>query len=336
NLGQTSDVLFGAVQRGASDVEFQPDDGGEPITGTIVPTPPSLGAGFDLFFLEGAAGLTGDVVAAGIGTGNAISPAPSASPSAGRRGSEVELSGTYEGHEWRVVFMGAFTGSGSPCIEVTIEGPPGQFCPDPVHSTLAGPSPHLVASLTQNLHVLAGSVSPEIVEIRFTSDDGTIAPTRFSCRIGPSGWIDPDRNVCAVALPPQGSGTFEYLDAHGNVLFEEGRGWGAAEPDVGRPAPVDPIHGGTYWAVYVWLGSGTDPDSERAFERWSNVTGGKVSSGDLACDEGAAEALGTTAASRVAAYFESQGDATAFAREHGLLGHEADPVIARVTTYCLD
>ena len=47
---------------------------------------------------------------------------------------------------------------------------------------------------------------------------------------------------------------------------------------------------------------------------------------------------GPDAAWRVAVYFETEDDANAFAdvMQPGLLGHEADPVIAHVTTYCLD
>ena len=58
--------------------------------------------------------------------------------------------------------------------------------------------------------------------------------------------------------------------------------------------------------------------------------------GDLSCDDGAAEALGTDAPQGIGVYFETEDEANAFADQAGLLGHEADPVIARVTTYCLD
>jgi hypothetical protein len=58
--------------------------------------------------------------------------------------------------------------------------------------------------------------------------------------------------------------------------------------------------------------------------------------GEIACDQGAAEALGTDDEWRVAVYFETQDEANAFADQAGLLGHEGGPVIARVTTYCLD
>jgi hypothetical protein len=41
-------------------------------------------------------------------------------------------------------------------------------------------------------------------------------------------------------------------------------------------------------------------------------------------------------AARLLRYPETEADAQAFAADAGLLGHEADPMIAQVTTYCLD
>jgi hypothetical protein len=76
--------------------------------------------------------------------------------------------------------------------------------------------------------VFAGSVPPEVAEVRFTSDDGTQPPAQSRCQLGPSGWTDPDKNVCALALPPEGSGTLQYLDANGAVVFEDGNAWDSA------------------------------------------------------------------------------------------------------------
>ena len=45
---------------------------------------------------------------------------------------------------------------------------------------------------------------------------------------------------------------------------------------------------------------------------------------------------GRTLRKAIGVYFETQEEANDFAMQAGLLGHEADPVIARVTTYCLD
>jgi hypothetical protein len=197
---------------------------------------------------------------------------------------------------------------------------------------LAGEWPYFNGSQSPTLYVLAGSVPPEVVEIRFLSDDGTNPPTQFRCQMGPLGWTDPDKKVCALAFPPEGSGVFEYLDANGDVLFEEGNGWGAS---AAAPTPVDPVHGGTYWAVYAWLGTAGADQAKDVVQQIFDDYGIQASQGDLACDRGAAEALGTDAAWKVAVYFETEEEATAFALQAGLLDHEAR-VIARVTTLCLD
>ncbi|MGH2680589.1 MAG: hypothetical protein ACRDG8_08945 [Actinomycetota bacterium] len=216
-------VIFGAVGKGATGVLFRPTDEREPIPGTILPLPPTLALDLDLFFIEGTAGIEGDVVALGL-EDPASEPPPVAEP----RGEIVEIMGSVAGKSWSVVFSGAFTGDESACIAVRIDGPPGHFCPDPIHTTLGGESPFFEGTLSPEFYLLAGSVPPEVSEIRFTSDDGTSPPTQFECRMGPHGWTGPDRKVCVLALPPEGSGIFEYLDTTGRVLFEEGMGWDSA------------------------------------------------------------------------------------------------------------
>lgn len=332
--GQADGVVFGVIQLGASGVAFQPVNK-EAIHGTIVPTPPSLGSGFDLFLVEGARG-PGDVVAIGLGTGAAVSPAPSAFPTATPRSDEVELSGAYEEQEWQVRFTGAFTGPGSPCWEVTVDGPPSEACPDPVHSTIAGPSPYMVGFDWPSLYLLAGSVPPEVAELRFSGDDDAIVPQQFQCGVGPIGWTDPDRKVCAIALPATGSGTLRYIDADGVVLFEEGIGWGAAEAAL-PPGVVSPTHGGTYWAVYPWIGAPGDREADDVSAQLLDDFGIEAFPGELGCDQGAAEALGRTDVEHaIGVYFGSEEDANAFARAFGALGDNSEPIVARVTTYCLD
>ncbi len=68
----------------------------------------------------------------------------------------------------------------------------------------------------------------------------------------------------------------------------------------------------------------------------SNKFGIQAWQGEVACDQGAAEALGPDAAWRVAVYFETRGDASAFAVACRTLYPKSDPAIAHVTTYCLD
>jgi hypothetical protein len=332
--GQVGGVVFGTVQRGASGVEFRADNGSAAVEGTILPPPSSLGSGFDLFFIEGANGL-GDVVPVGLGTGDTIPPTPSASPIAEPRDEVVELSGVFEGATWSVRFTGAFADQ-SACIEPVIDGDVfGQTCP-PVMTTVASSGePHLEDWYGTFL-LRAGSVPVEVVEIRFVNDDDAIVPTDFQCEMGPTGWTDPDVRVCVQLLPMSGSGTIEYVDAAGNVVSDEGIAWGSgtAEPEV--PTPVDPVHGGTYWAVYPWVGAAGSPDAENMSAQLLEDFGIEAFPGDLSCDDGAAEALGTDAPQGIGVYFETKDEANAFAAQAGLLGHEADPFIARVTTYCLD
>ena len=326
----STDIVFGGVQKDATGVVFRTDDELAEIPGMVMPLPPTLPFDFDLFFLEGAAGLMGDVFALGVEAAS-----PYASPSPSTRTEVVDLSGVHEGVAWSVRFSGTFDGRESPCIEVKAEGEEGHLCPDPLHSTLARSAPHLVGVHRPGVYLVVGSVPPVVEEIRFVGDDDAIVPQQSRCAIGPLGWTDPDKNVCVITLPPEGSGTLEYLDADGNVLYEDGLGWGSgtAEPEV--PTPVDPVHGGTYWAVYPWVGGAGSPDAENMSALLLEDFGIEAFFGDLSCDDGAAEALGTDAEQAIRVYFETSDEANAFALQAGLLDHTRR-VIARVTTYCLD
>jgi hypothetical protein len=324
------EVTFGAVSKDATGVELRTIDG-VVLPGVVVPLPPSLPHDFDLFFIEGTEGLLGELVTLGS------EGQPTEPPVAEPRSETVELTGSLNGQDWSVRFTGSFMGGESACIEVTIDGPPGHFCPDPVHTTLGGGSPYFNGSFSPALYLLAGSVPPEVVEIRFASDDGPTVPGQFRCQMGPLGWTNPDRKVCAIALPPEGSGTLEYLDAEGTVLFEESMAWGSAQAGGAAPTPVDPVQGGAYWAVYAWLGAEGGSESSAVVGQLFDDYGIQAYQGDLACDQGAAEALGIRGEYvwRVAVYFDAEEDAQRFAKEADLLDLRWDPV-AEVTTYCLD
>ena len=216
-----TEVTFGAVSPEAESVELQPSDGSPTLPGTIVPLPPTLGTDFDLFFIEGSGGLDGDVVAIGL-EDQPTEPPPT------DKADEVRLSGAMLGQNWTARFTGAF-GDETACIYVTFDEPFEPLCPGQSDTSLAGDWPSLHGTLGTRLFLLAGSVPMEVVDIRFTSDDGTSPPTELQCTEGPRGWTDPDKKVCAIALPPEGSGTLQYLDANGVVLFEEGNGWGSAQ-----------------------------------------------------------------------------------------------------------
>ncbi len=326
----TMGVLFGAVQKGATGVEARPSEV-DPIAGTIFPVPPSLGSfDFDLFFIEGTGGLPGTVVPLGIDAEQTVSPPPAA----GSRDEVVEFSGTYETHDWAVRFTGSFVERDA-CVSVDVKDVRfDPLCPWRVGDTLASGSPSMHGWVTDDLHLLAGSAPAEVVEIRFVSDDDAIVSTSFRCQMGPIGWTDPDVKVCVLLLPTSGSGITEYLDATGKVVSEQGIGWGSLDPEV--PVPVDPVHGGTYWAVYPWVGAPGSPEADDVSAQLLAEFGIAAFPGEIACDDGAAAALGTDAAHGIAVYFETQAEANEFALQAGLLGHEADPLIAHVTTYCLD
>ena len=328
-----TDPVFGAISKEAATVEFRgQDDPSLAIPGTIVPLPPSMPFDFDLFFIEGTAGIEGEAVALG----------PDGEPIEGdssigtTRDDVVRIDGSTLGHGWTARFRGDF-GDGTACVGVTVDGEGSEpLCPRPVATSLAGDQPSLHIVNTAGLAVVVASVPLDVAEIRFTSDSGSNMQERFPCQMGPSGWTDPDRQVCAIALPPEDGGLFEYLDPNGRVLFEEGMGWGASDPTVVEPVPVDPIHGGSYWAVYPWTGPTGDPAANEMVGQLFDDFGIQAWQGEIACDQGAAETLGTDDEWRVAVYFETQDEANAFADQAGLLGHEGGPVIARVTTYCLD
>jgi hypothetical protein len=339
---ELTDPIFGAIAKAATGVEFRPgtettflDLGQTPVAGTIAPIPPTMGAfDFDVFFIDPPADyadLGGHVIALGIDEGITPSPTSIAEP----RDEFVELSGTFEGKPWTVRFVGGFA-EGTACMEARIVDGAGELCPRPIATSLAGNQPSLHGWNTDALYLLAGSVPLQVVEMRLIEDDGTVVPSQSRCAMGPTGWTDPDRKVCAIALPSGGSGTLLYFDADGEVIFEDGIGWGTAEPEAPVPTPVDPVHGGTYWAVYPWLGAAGSPEADDVSAWLLQEFGIEAFPGDLSCDDGAAEALGTDAPQGIGVYFETEDEANAFADQAGLLGHEGDPVIARVTTYCLD
>lgn len=114
-----------------------------------------------------------------------------------------------------------------------------------------------------------------------------------------------------------------YCVAGGGLLLEVGRGAPAAERDL--------IQGGTYWAVYLALDH--RPSKMRAIADRLEEQGVPVSSGQIACDHGAAEELAVpNDVLAVAAYFDTNAEASAF-----FDAVKPSPVgIARVETYCED
>ena len=330
------DVTFGFVSKDATGVELQVREGdeltGRTLKGTIVPVPPSLGTfGFDIFFIPDTTGLAGQVVPLGIDA--PAEPPPVAEP----RGEELSLSGGFRGQTWIVRMTGSFA-EGNACLHVTIASVASEpLCPAPGANPLAAEEPSADAWSTDRLHLLVTAMPPAVEDLRFESDDGADVRWETRCAMGPSGWTDPDRRVCVVLFPPQGSGVLQYLGADGTVLFEHGTGWGSSYPaELGGPSPVDPRHGGTYWAVYAWAGAAGDPGAEAMVLHLFDQFGIQAVQGEVACDEGAAEALGPTSEFRVAVYFDTEVDARAFVDQLAISGEVRDAPIAQVTTYCLD
>jgi hypothetical protein len=234
-----TDPIFGVVAEGAPGVEFWPgaendvyDVGGAPVPGTIVGVPPTIDAfDLDLFFIDPPAGY-GELGGRVIVTGSPEpTPSVSAPPVGEPRADVVELSASFEGQAWTARFKGSFA-DGTACVFVTVDDPYEPFCAELPSTSFAGEWPFFNGTLTPHLFLLTGSVPPAVDEIRFLSDDDAIVPTQVRCAMGPLGWTEPDRDVCAIALPSSGSGALRYLDAEGDILFEEGIGWGSAQPEV--------------------------------------------------------------------------------------------------------
>ena len=176
-----TDPIFGAISKEAATVEFRgQDDPSIAIPGTIVPLPPSMPFAFDLFFIEGTAGIEGEAVALGQ-DGEPIEGSTSVGTV---RDDVVRLDGSMLGHDWMARFRGAFE-DGTACIDVTVDGEGSEpLCPRPIATSLAGDQPSLHVVNTADLAVVVGSVPPEVVEIRFTSDSGSNTPSQFPCQTG--------------------------------------------------------------------------------------------------------------------------------------------------------
>ncbi|MGY1831239.1 hypothetical protein ACI8AA_12580 [Geodermatophilus sp. SYSU D01180] len=111
----------------------------------------------------------------------------------------------------------------------------------------------------------------------------------------------------------------------------EGTGNGT-EGLPGWPVESTPVHGGRYWAVYVAVGTPGDPALQQVLADVRQLWPG-AGLAELACDEGAAEALGRDGAEHaVAVYFPTEQHVTEFRRrwETPFVG------AAQVTTRCAD
>jgi hypothetical protein len=147
--------------------------------------------------------------------------------------------------------------------------------------------------------------------------------------------IDPQMNAFVIVADPDLPVELNAYGADGSVLLR-GTFSGSNEP-TGTPLPVQPpevmpTHGGTVWGLYLAAGPALDDPTMDAAIRQAEALGYTPSSGDLACDDGAADALNVDdGSSGVAVYFATREDAEAATQFF-----DEWVGIARVTTYCLD
>jgi hypothetical protein len=157
--------------------------------------------------------------------------------------------------------------------------------------------------------------------------------------------IDAELDAFVFTTYPDARLEVRALDASFEVVASGavGAAGGGGDP-VETPLPtvvdVAPEHGGTYWGVYLWVGETPDDSRAEAARDAAEHLGFKPGGGELACDDGAASALGVPQGwSSVAVYFSTRQDAeTAYG---WLLENAREPApapagVAEVTTYCLD
>jgi hypothetical protein len=211
--------------------------------------------------VAGSAAIAFAIAAGSVAGLGALLRGPGVSPDVGSasptveapRSGTVDLEGTFRGAPWSVRFSGSFADT-TACIETTIDDRGfDPLCLKRLRLSLAGAGPSLHSWLTRDAYVLAGSVPPDIAQVAFVGDDGTTFPAS-PCRLGPSGWTDPDKAVCAIALPPQGIGTLRYLDAAGDVVSKESIAWHTAAEESNEYAWTN--ENGTITASGVYEGVG--------------------------------------------------------------------------------
>lgn len=231
------EATFGFVTKDATGVELQVRDAddeptGQVLEGTIVPLPPTMPFDFDLFFIDGAAGLSGTVIALGLEE----TPPPVAEP----RANAIELSGAGLGQEWTARFTGSFHDD-SACIQVTVGIE--RFYPHcpPTRVSFATERPSMSGWVTPNLYLEAGTVPLQVESVDFVSDTFEAPLLSATCEMGPRRWTDPDRKVCVIAFAPEGSGSIRYLDRHGNVLFVDTMAWDADAASATAPSRSYPV-----------------------------------------------------------------------------------------------
>ena len=109
-------------------------------------------------------------------------------------------------------------------------------------------------------------------------------------------------------------------------------------PNAPFPEPVDPVQGGTYWAVEVAVGQSETEDAITvAKNRLTTMGAVPFVVGDPSCDQGSIPVIPAGATVRVAVYYDRNEDALTFEKAYAT-DWSGDQVVgvARVTTTCLD
>jgi hypothetical protein len=196
--------------------------------------------------------------------------------------------------------------------------------------------------------VVFGVVTPEAEEVSIgVSPDGEAIPATEARIVDIPDDISADVDAF-VGVTPIGDGSVRAFDAEGNLLAEVPTGPPPPEeaptetpppPEETEPpvAPVAPVQGGRYWAVY--LGWSDDPDSPELVEpdTWLEDVGiGSPGIREAGCDHRSEDVV-HGARYMVAVYFETERDAEAFwtwyVAQRGLEGPFNVPIID-VTTSC--
>ncbi len=243
----------------------------------------------------------------------------------------VLQTGTAGGEEWQLIAERQDDGLTLSMQAGSIGGGGGGFDADSSRLRLID---HVLGSGESAERIVFGAVPAEATRLEAVGEDwlGTLEVTRLDV----PDEIDAHLDALVFVGPPDIRFIVTAFDAAGHLIAsaEVGHGTPTEGPVPEAPADATLEHGGTYWAVYLWVGETADAKAEAAVARAADL-GYTTGVGDLACDQGAAEALGVApdqSGSAVAIYFDSRADAAAAS---GLF--EPAPVgIARVTTFCLD
>ncbi|MGZ5290919.1 MAG: hypothetical protein ACXWEH_01160 [Actinomycetota bacterium] len=255
-------------------------------------------------------------------------------PAVGDPTSVLIATGTAGGEDWE---LQAERQAGGLALSLQAEtfGTGGDFVPTPGELQFLD---HVFGSGADAERLVFGPAPPGTVQIgvRIDPDDELLLAVTDV-----PDTIDDSVNAFVVTLRPDVAATLVAYDASHDVIAtgQVASGSPNATPSpLPNPLPLPdevlPAHGDTVWGLYLAVGDSLDDPAMHAAVDRATQLGYTPTEGDIACDDGAASALGVPeGGSRVAIYFATEADAAAAANAF------ADPApvgIARVTTFCLD